>query len=325
MNARHNVFTLTALAAMLAGATASGDERTSAPSDAAVPFSALPSGTMPRPPKTKRPYGVDGSLRVPGFAVASAPAGYGGGFAVVGPNMQAAREMGRSEFSPQGRACFTNLGGLDREDDPTWNGPLESTLTIQSESGPVPVHSERIAESNGQTSLEVADAWVDPRTHGARLIGRATIPLARVATLVGGVNVYAARDDNFVHVVLISPRDTMAREPLFAVTHGEIAMSQCDHLRVTLKVDKGHGDTTSFVDTVRLTSLDAPEPAPPPKPKAKNGPKDAPAALFDVLKTPEARFRPLHVHASASWLSRDKEPILAVSAGWDAREQSNGF
>src|SRR5258708_33309837 len=65
------------------------------------------------------------------------------------------------------------------------------------------VHRERfIRGGQGGASLEVADAWVDGRTGGVRLIGRSTLPLARMFVGPNGVEVYGARSGDTLEVVL---------------------------------------------------------------------------------------------------------------------------
>lgn len=182
------------------------------------------------------------------------------------------------------------------------------------------VHSERIAEENGRVSLEVVDAWVDPNTRGVRLIGRASVPLELVSTVLGGTKVYAARDGQSVHVILVRPNDRKrsGRDPIFATADNTASTSSCDHIGVTVKVEKGQAQTATVISSVELPALTTKEPTEP-RPDA-----DGPTPSRPVLK--EVRIRPVHVQASLMWASRDKEPALTISAGWDSRERTGvGF
>jgi hypothetical protein len=175
------------------------------------------------------------------------------------------------------------------------------------------VHSERIVEEGGRVTLETADAWVDPRSRGVRLIGRASVALAPIATLLGGTRVFAARDADgaSVHVVLVTARGPRTlQEGTFAIVDANVSHTACDHMRVTIKAEKGQGHAASFVSNVLLPPLEG-EKAPEPK-----------AAASPFGSRSEARLRPMHVSASVTWPSRDKDAFLSVSAGWDSRERT---
>ena len=58
--------------------------------------------------------------------------------------------------------------------------------------------------------------------------------------------------------------------------------------------------------------------------KPKNRRKEPDARTVGGARPTEIRVRPLHVHASVTWPSREQEPLLSVSAGWDSRERT-GF
>jgi hypothetical protein len=39
------------------------------------------------------------------------------------------------------------------------------------------------------------------------------------------------------------------------------------------------------------------------------------------LTLPELRLRPLMVHFSTSWMTKDKEPVISVTMGWAGRDR----
>lgn len=133
------------------------------------------------------------------------------------------------------------------------------------------VHSEKLVETNGQVSLESVDAWVDPVTLGARLIGRASLPLTLVGSAVGGVKVYAARDERgpgarFVQFVVVRPATAssarsgtmMAIRQDGANAHG----NGCGHLRITLVVGATNYDSALVIAPVEIASTVAAAPPP---------------------------------------------------------------
>ncbi len=133
------------------------------------------------------------------------------------------------------------------------------------------VHSEKLVETNGQVSLESVDAWVDPVTLGARLIGRASLPLTLVGSAVGGVKVYAARDERgpgarFVQFVVVRPATAssarsgtmMAIRQDGANAHG----NGCGHLRITLVVGATNYDSALVIAPVEIASTVVAAPPP---------------------------------------------------------------
>ena len=304
---------------------AQADDRSSGASGAA--FSTLPSGTVPLPPKAKAPSRIAGSEKVAGFVIAGRKGG--GDYVTLVPNAKVAKQINdgtRDDSSLAGEACFTEdrpgsrrgFGDDDSDQPRAWRSDLQPALTLNASSsqGQHPsvtaIHSERIAEEGGNATLEVIDAWVDPVTRGARLIARASVPLELVSTLLGGTKVYAARESQSVHVILVTAKAhrTAGQGGLFAIADNNVASSGCDHIRATIKTEKGQGQTASFISNVELPSL---EPKDAKEPEAKPGTAQA---------RPEARIRPIHVHASVTWPSREKEALLSVSAGWDSRERT---
>lgn len=300
-------------------------------------FSSLPSGTVPLPPKAKVPAAISANEKVPGFFMALRKGGRSGYIQLVS-TAKLAKQItdgtgsSRGDTSIAGEPCFTEdrpsmRFGLGRaeEGEAMWMPNLQQALSMNTaaqkgQRAPVvAVHSERIADESGEVSLEVVDAWVDPVTRGARQIAKSSVPLELVSTLLGGTKVYAAREGQSVHVILVSSKDKRRtpNEGLSAIADNNAFNSSCDHIRATLKTEKGQGQTASFVATIELPSLDPKEADPKPEAKLEPG-----FGFRGVTARPEARVRPIHVHASVTWPSRDKEAFLSVSAGWDSRERT---
>jgi hypothetical protein len=175
------------------------------------------------------------------------------------------------------------------------------------------LHSERVAAVDDMhATLEWADAWVDPSTRGVRLIGKGSLPLRLVSGLPGGAQVWAARDGEHVHVVLsegASKKQSFGGiDQLMAFTaRGMSHASGCHHIRVGLHAEKGSADTASIRAAIQLPPLDD---------AAARGPLKGKGQMTTV------RVRPISVNASVTWTSRDKEPVIAISTGWRAREQN---
>ena len=133
------------------------------------------------------------------------------------------------------------------------------------------VHSEKVVETNGQVSLESVDAWVDPVTLGARLIGRASLPLTPVGSAVGGVKVYAARDERgpgarFVQFVVVRPATaSSARSGTMMAIRQDGANAYgngCGHLRITLVVGATNHDSALVIAPVEIASTVVAAPPP---------------------------------------------------------------
>ena len=325
MNALRTVVVLALAAFTIATVSdAAAEDRSGGASSAS--FASLPSGRVPLPPKSKAPAAIPGSEKVAGFFLS---AGKGrADYATLVSSAKMAKQLTegfRDDASLVGEACFTeDQPGMRRGDETeaAWRPDLQPMLAMNTSSqhGQRPtvtaVHSERIAEEGGRVSLEVIDAWVDPVSRGVRLIARSSVPLQLVSTLLGGTRVYAARESQSVHVVLVTPnvRRSSGQGGLFAIANESVFSSACDHIRATLKTEKGQGQTAGFVTNVELPSLEAKD--------APEGKPDAAAGTGFGRPRVEARVRPIHVHASVTWPSRDKEPLLSVSAGWDSRERT---
>jgi hypothetical protein len=192
-------------------------------------------------------------------------------------------------------------------------------------------------------TLESVDAWVDPATRGARLIGKSSLPLKLVRTPVFGLKVYAARDERpdgkrLVQFIVVRPKTTSANgrtSQMWSMRQeGIVAHSSgCGHARLALPADAKSGETATFVATVVLPALDGSGTPSVTKVEPKAEAKDAkprPVAFFPGMKRGsgvegenerEVRTRMLHVQVSVSQTSREKEPLVSVSSSWGGREQ----
>lgn len=317
------------VSALAFASNAAADAPATVPAPAAATFSGLPGGRVPPAPKGKGPTSIGAGERTAGIFLDRPQNGRGNNEyvnVVASPAAAKARNEGRGEHQA-GDPCFTErqprfgLGDSDDEEDQPWHTTLQPSLFISTsfQHGNKPtvtaIHSERIAESGGTTTLEVVDAWVDPISRGVRQIARSSVPLQQVSTLAGGDRVMAARDGETIHVVLIT-KDQVRNRGLFAINDGRILNSACGHIRASMKAERGQGNAATFISQVELGPVDVVKDAEP-----KIDPKKDP---FGVLRRQrgEVRVRPVHIQSSVTWSTRDKEPILTVSAGWDAREQT---
>lgn len=313
-------------------AAAEGRSPTATPGPvASATLSSLPSGRVPQPPRAKAPLAIPAREKVAGFTFTAQQKG--ADWIGLVPSAKVAKAVSEGNRSAlAGEACFTEDGSingfgrgfsLDEEGadaESAWRPNLQPVLSMSAafqrgqRPAVVAVHSERMAEEGGKVSLEVVDAWVDPVTRGVRLIARSSVPLELVSTLLGDTKVYAARESQSIHLVLVAPKEQKrtGNEGIFAIADSSVFHSACDHIRVTLKAERGQGATSNIISNVVLPSLDPRTPEET-KPEAAREGRAAPA---------EARVRPMHVHASLAWGSRDKEPALTISAGWDSRERT---
>jgi len=356
---------LAALTVALAGLTVAPSARANE-----VPkYGALPAGRLSSIPTSKTPTFIAAREKVPGFFVAMPKFGpetpaRARHVAIVGDPKQAEsirKGEGSGDDERELGTCFSesqmSMRGLD-EDDPEaheWAAGQLREVNLWPKSkdnetaGVAAVHSERLVEVGGTMTLESVDAWVDPSTQGARLIARATLPLVQVGTAIGGVKVYAGRDERdgaarFVQFVVVRPST-----PATARAGTMMAMRQdgtnahgngCGHLRMPLAVDAKSGDSAVVVAPVELASLDAspqakaeaeaaeapkPEEAAPTAKKAKprfRGKRRVPppAPVPPNMVERETRTRDVQIHLSVSQATRDREPLVAVSFGWASRE-----
>jgi hypothetical protein len=186
----------------------------------------------------------------------------------------------------------------------------------------VQIHSERFVDEGGSPQLESTDVWLDTRTRGARLASTMTLPLRRVASEPGGIEVYVGRDERpdgkrLVQFVLRRRPDAPApprAAGLFAARiegTAEPVSTGCGHVRVAM---------APAIDGAETAVLSLQAILPPLGPGERSvatslGPDPSGAP------TEEIRSRALHLHLGVSQTPSEREPRLSVSASWGGREQ----
>ena len=354
---------LTILGLVLAASiTAAADSS----ADTAPKFGALPLGTVTQHPSGKAPPRIPAAEKVEGFYVAMPPKDmmeHGrADFLMVFASDQEAKDFTASKGFNGNEGtegvCFSErverdmFTGGDSASPSEWSVSLEPAVNIQpqfretnSAKGEpkrefvvTAVHQERFVEAGGKASIEMTDVWVDPTTRGARLIGKASLPLTKMTTSPGGLTIYAARAGASVEFVVkktVAPKAErrpptstkdfrtmrLQRMPLMvSMPNGTSDASQCSFARVALRAITGVAEMAS-VETPVIFETPTAAVAPP------VAPKDSPlGALLGSAKEPtneegpEFRIRPLKISLSSTWTSKDKEPVISVSLGWAGHE-----
>lgn len=270
-------------------------------------------------PKGKAPAFIPATERVPGIFVTSqkhgaetpADARY---ITIVGDQKAAENLAAGRGFDPDERnsgTCFAeshrNLRSVEaREDDDEpadpdalewqtsqmWQVNLWPKGRNNPHGGVTAVHSERVVTENGKVSLESIDAWVDPQTRGARLIAKASLPLTLVGSAIGGMKVYAARDDRanrrIVQFVVLQPPDSQHNRSGMMMGMRQDGQSMhgsgCGHLRMPLSVDS-KGDSGVVMAPVELPDL--PKTDEPTKTSSTETPKAKEPAADEKASTPK--------------------------------------
>lgn len=304
-------------------------------------YQALPSGRLTGKPVAKPPASIPAREHVAGFVVAAPkfpptmPATTRH-VSVVGSTKTA--EQIRSgegvEAAERGDgACFTDAE-LDEpeaeEAEPhewavtqSWQVNLWPKSKDNNSAGVGAVHREQVVQAkDGKTTLESVDAWVDPATRGVRLIGRASLPLVQVGSSIGGLKIYAGREERagggrYVHYVVVR-LPTPATERLGTM----IAMRQdgsnahgngCGHMRVPLVVEKNDGDTAVVIAPVELPA--------PPRPKGEEPPPVADVVTEQAV-TPANAPVPLPPKVTAAMRrrlgKRGRMPLVPPAAAMPA-------
>jgi hypothetical protein len=252
--------------------------------------------------------------------------------------------------------CLSEASRRFDPDDPEgaiteWDSSASTQVNLwpvskENPEGVSAVHVERFVDDGGSARLEITNAWVDPNTRGARLIDKSTLPLTLVGASVGGMRVFAARNDradgrNMVEFVVARPRGgseiAKRMSTLMAIRpdgNGGHAAG-CSHIRVSLPIETKGGESALVFASVELPSLprsadddDAtPENEKTEKSdsKAKPAPRKRPIRRGPVPEGSheiEARLRDIEVHLGVSRTTKDAEPLLSVSFGWAGREQT---
>jgi hypothetical protein len=279
------------------------------------------------------------------------------GFTYVFPNEKRAKEFSRSSSSDEGGdECMADGGnpaqdsrnrgrGFVAEDEDGdgeqsdgaasgWPTNNQSMLSFQFMLKPEPaqaqsevhaVHSERLVPgADGRATLEMADAWIDSRTRGVRLVGKSTMPLARMFVGPNGLEIYGARDGESLQVVVRTP--TMASEtPVIAqqlrqrlrnlnaqLPDSSFGSTDCGHMRFVLKAQAGAAQMASIQSIAFLPPLEGDE--------AKAEPGESPEAGA-WRRIQSMRQRAFQLGVSASESSGDKNPIVSISLAWVGRER----
>lgn len=253
-------------------------------------FTSLPTGQLTALPRAKAPAFVSGNERVPGIFVVSPKHGpetpaesrY---VSIVGDKKAADGISSGKGFDREEResgACFAEahrsmrmMMGMDGDDDDAedrewttsqgWETNLWPRGRNNPEAGVTAVHSERIVEENGRVSLETIDAWVDPATRGARLIAKASLPLSLVGSAVGGIKVYAGRDERpgakkYLQFVVVrrGGSENVSRSSMIGQRQDGTGVhgNGCGHLRMALAVEPRSGDSGVVMASVELPARD---------------------------------------------------------------------
>lgn len=316
--------------------------------DAAPPrYGQLVAGSPTQIPLKKEPAAIGGREKAPGIFPEKSDQGYG-------PNIRATEiaELPATDLPAEGsperaqlRTCFTETYHRDVEtlrhqagEGLDWidAAALSPSVTLYEKTADMPsggvtaIHSERFEEDGKGPRLEMTDAWVDPVTRGARVIARKSMALSLVAKSSFGVRVYASRDDaaatKKVQFVLVpDDRNRAVTTQLFGVrntANGGMVQSGCGHLRIGMPIDDD-GSTARLRTTVLIEDVPVEKPteevAAPVRFKGRFPKRHARVASPQVR---ESRVRDLVTQVSVSRTSRDPEPVISVSFGWDGREST---
>jgi hypothetical protein len=335
------------------------------------PFAALPAGTMTTPPKDKAPTRIPKTEKVEGFNVADPPKNQLQDGKITNVQIFSKEENAKDYsagkwFSSSGSdetVCFTQPERFRfRSDDgpkAEWGFDIEPTARIHAQMKPPPprkkgekivpfkstygdmeitaIHQERFVQEDKKAHIEIVDAWVDPVTHGVRLIGKSTIPLERIGSAWHGVKLYAARGERVIHVVARrdKPKESAVdkvpskavefrlmnamRQPLMIeMPSGDHDQTQCGFAHVALKAQQGAAETAMF--ETNTVFVDPPEPKPE---KDKDDDESNGAGRFRGRDedAPTIRMRPFRATVSSTWTSKDSAPVISVSFGWAGRER----
>ncbi len=330
----------------------------SAASADAPKFGDLPKGTFTSPPdETKKPTSIPAKEKVEGFNVGSqkfdAKTPMDNRHVTVFGTAAQAEALAKGEFSDDpGDICYSEAGrGMSFDEDEEesaaqpqreWDSSQQSQVHLwmktknNPNAGIMAIHSEKVVEKDGATTLETADAWVDPSTRGARLIAKSSLPMKLMGTAMNGFKVYAARDERpsakkrvqFIFVRGESQHAQVRSQGMMAImSDGMGSMgSGCRHLRVSLPVEDKGGESAVISATIELPSANTDEKKPT---EVKEETKKAkPTGKFRGFRgrslgggeEREIRVRELQTTISVSKSTRDKEPLVSVSFGWANRE-----
>jgi hypothetical protein len=183
-------------------------------------------------------------------------------------------------------------------------------------------HVERFSKTpDGKATLDWADAWIDPVSAGAKSIAKGSLSLAKVATGPSGLEVFAAKEDGWVHFVVrtgeVKEEDagflrSMAKQIQATLPNDFGGMStDCGFMRVSLPAGAKSNDMATFETEAVLP--------PAKKPGADSTDPTDMASKLRALR--EIRRRQLLVNVSTTQSSADKEPVVSVAFGWGGPEE----
>jgi hypothetical protein len=204
------------------------------------------------------------------------------------------------------------------EEHPSVHGVIKGTPAAQQypNVGIRAVRREKLEAKGERADLSAVEAWLDPGSLGVRVIGKSTMPLARVAEGPGHVDVYAAKSKSgsTIHFVVALPRHK-GRAAMHIGRHTQIfsgdmtGHSDCGHARLSLQARPGLGEQAMLRVEVVVSE---PEPAP--------APEEGEAAMGE-RPIREMRIRNLAVHLAVSRSASDSAVVPTVSFGWIGRER----
>ena len=187
------------------------------------------------------------------------------------------------------------------------------------------VHGERfVPGKDGGASLDVTDAWIDLRTTGVRAIAHYELPLARVFSGPNGLEVFAARDEGAVQVVVRAAtgfgeptpeRAELVRAELSSLNvklrGGSEVTSDCGHLRFALRAERGAAAMATLQSVAILPAL-----------REEATDHDDETADDEASRALRAmRRRPFRLSFSVTQFLSDADPLLSLTLGWSGREQ----
>jgi hypothetical protein len=200
-------------------------------------------------------------------------------------------------FWPLGRDSFPQMSGAAKGS--------EAAKQYTDYTVPKGLRIERLSVGDAP-ALDVTMAWLDPSTFGVRQLSRSALPLKAVAKSVGGVRVFAAREEGGkIHFVVYNPPSGSPSHVGRYVTMNqgqENGSSDCGHAHFVLSSAPGAGEQASAQMDVILPDLPS------------NDKKPA-----DGMR--ELRIRSLMVHLGVSQASAEDDPVPTVSFGWSGRER----
>jgi hypothetical protein len=352
------------VAGLCAPAAGAGADPAPLPRTGALPsFAGLPEGHVPLLPGAA-PVSIPAAEKVDGLAPTPMPSEQAAimkrnnpelVFSYLFADVAQARlfQASRNWREVTADACLTDGGNADvlqraqgnreGQEPQDWPMNFQSMLSIQAgQPGVVKgrgrtaratggaVHAIRVERfvtgSEGHASLDITDAWVDARTRGARVFEHVAVPLARIFTGPNGLEVFAARDEDTVQLVVhVSEHPAedaglakMLRAQLqglfMVLPDGNNGSTDCGHMRVALHTRDGAGQMATLQSNAFLPPADGDWG----KPEDGETEDSRGQRLFQTM-----RQRPYQLSVSTTTTSADASPVLSVALGWAGRERAN--